>query len=114
MTNRDFYKAVIEAEISDEITAYATAEVEKLDARNEKRRNTMTKEQEANAELRAQIVAYIRENGAKVASEVGAQYAVSTQKASALLKQAVDNGELKSEDIKVKGKGTVKQYAIAE
>lgn len=114
MTNRDFYNAVITANISDEITAFATAEVDKLNIRNEKRRNTLNKTQEANTALRADMVAFIKENGAKVASEIGSEFSISTQKASALLKQAVDKGELKVEDVKVKGKGSVKSYSIAE
>ena len=51
MTNREFYKAVIEAKISDELTAHAEKEIGKLDARNEKRSTTMNKTQKENVEI---------------------------------------------------------------
>ena len=89
MTNREFYAIVANANISEEVTKFAKEAESKLDARNEKRRNTPTKAQEANATLRADMVKFITENGAKVAAEVAAEFAVSTQKASALLGQAV-------------------------
>ena len=37
MTNREFFNAIISASVSDELTAHAAAELEKLDARNAKR-----------------------------------------------------------------------------
>ena len=114
MTNREFYAIVANANISEEVTKFAKEAESKLDARNEKRRNTPTKAQEANATLRADMVKFITENGAKVAAEVAAEFAVSTQKASALLGQAVSAGEIKVADLKVKGKGTVKQYSALD
>ena len=34
MTNREFFNAIINANVNDELTAHATAELEKLDKRN--------------------------------------------------------------------------------
>jgi hypothetical protein len=48
MTNRDFYNAVINANINEEMTQFATDAIAKLDARNAKRANTESKTQIAN------------------------------------------------------------------
>ena len=111
MTNRDFYKAVINGESNPEIVEFAKAEIEKLDARNEKRRNTLSKEQKANEEIKDKIVAFIGENK-MVASEIATGLELSTQKVSALCKQLVESERLSVEDVKVKGKGIVKAYSL--
>lgn len=112
MTNREFLNAIINGEITDEVVAMAKAEIEKLDARNEKRRITMTKEQVANEGVKAQIVEFIGDKIAVVASEIAQGVGVSTQKVSALCKQLVDEDKLTVADVKVKGKGSVKGYTV--
>lgn len=113
MTNRDFFNAVITANVDDELTAYAKAEIEKLDARNDKRRNTMTKEQLANEDVKKDIVKGVG-LGFHTASELAKGLELSTQKVSALCRQLVESGALVAKDVKVKGKGAVKAYYIAE
>ena len=113
MTNRDFFNAVIAANVDDELTAYAKAEIEKLDARNDKRRNTMTKEQLANEDVKKDIVKGVG-LGFHTASELAKGLELSTQKVSALCRQLVESGALVAKDVKVKGKGAVKAYYIAE
>ena len=58
------------------------------------------------------IVDHLTANGSDVASSIGTALGISTQKASALCKLLVDGGKLTVADVKVKGKGTVKQYAV--
>jgi hypothetical protein len=53
-------------------------------------------------------------NGSMVASDIGKALEVSTQKASALCVLLVKEGTVCCTDLKVKGKGTVKCYALAE
>jgi predicted transcriptional regulator len=113
MTNREFYNAIINHEVNDEIIAMAKAEIEKLDARNEKRRNTLTKEQKANEEVKGAIVEFIGDKSEVVASDIAKSLDLSTQKVSALCKQMVDNGVLAVSEVKVKGKGAVKGYRKA-
>lgn len=113
MTNREFLNTIINANISDEITARAQDLLAKLDARNAKRASTPSKTAVANAPIKAQIVK-LAEEKALVASEVGATLEISTQKASALLRQLCEDGVLVAEEIKVKGKGKVKSYTLAE
>lgn len=114
MTNREFYNAIITAAINDEVTEYAKAQIAKLDATNEKRRNTPSKTQEANAPLRDQIVATVLTGEAKTASDVATELGVSPQKASALLRALVAEGKANVQDVKVPKKGTQKGYTLAE
>ena len=110
MTYREFFNAVINNEITDEVIAMAKAEIVKLDNRNEKRRNTLTPEQKENEALKAKMLEGL--NGTVTASEVASKYGISTQKASALLRQIVEDGKATVGEVKVKGKGTVKAYTI--
>lgn len=115
MTEREFLTAVLAIEgLSDDLKTYADAAIAKLDARNEKRKTTETKAQKENKEVMTTIVNTITANGAMVASEIGTALGISTQKASALCKLLVDEGTLVKTDVKVKGKGTVKQYSLPE
>lgn len=92
----------------------AKAELDKLDARNEKRRNTPTKAQEANVGVKEAIKGYLTTVPSALASDIATACGISTQKVSALCKQMVENGEIKVADVKVKGKGTLKAYSLAE
>ena len=113
MTNREFFKAVINAVENEELKAFAQAEIDKLDKKNEKRKNTQTKTQKENEGIKNSIVALLEEKGSMVASVIATELGISTQKASALCKQLVEEKELTVADVKVKNKGTLKQYAIA-
>lgn len=114
MTNRDFLNAIIKNDINDEVIAHATATLEKLDATNEKRRNTPSKTQKANEPLVAQIVESILTAEPKTASDVAAELGVSVQKASALLRSIVADGKAVATDVKVAKKGTQKAYSVIE
>lgn len=109
MTNREFFTAITTSAVSDELKAFAEAEIAKLDARNDKRRNTLTKEQKANEEIKAAILEAIG-IGSLTAAEISKACEISTQKASALCRLLVADGKLAVHDIKVKGKGSVKAY----
>lgn len=112
MTNREFFTKVIEAGINDEVTAYATAAIEKLDAENEKRRaKTVAKAAEI-----APVLEHIYENilteDPITASDVAAALEeCSPQKATYYLKTLVAQEKATQTEITVKGKGKVKGYA---
>ena len=117
MTQRMFLEMVANANISDEMTAYAMERIKHLDDVNEHRKAKGSKTQRANAEVKKAILASLEENTVYTASQVaemGIEGITSTQKASALLRQLVETGTLTSEDVKVKGKGKVKGYRLAE
>ena len=109
MTNREFYKAVIANEITEDVIAHATSEIEKLDARNAKRANTESKTQIANKPI-IEAISRVLTDEPMLASKIAELCEISTQKASALVKKVEG---VQSVDVKVKGKGTQKGYFLA-
>jgi predicted HTH transcriptional regulator len=115
MTNREFLNAIANNEtLTDEIREHATAEIAKMDAANEKRKNKVSKKAEENAPLIAQIVDEILGTEAKTASDVAEVLGVSVQKASSLLRTIVANGQAVATDVKIPKKGTQKAYTKVE
>lgn len=108
MTKREFLEAVITANLTEEVIAYASAEVVKMDERNAKRKNSPSKRSIENEPIKAKIREVLTHEP-QSASEIAEKVEISTQKASALLRQ-IDGLEVT--EIKVKGKGKVKGYAI--
>ena len=109
MTRREFMEMVIAESANEEIKAFAKAEIEKMEARNAKRREAPSKSAIANEPIKAEIVKVLT-NEPMTASAVAEQVGISTQKASALLRQ-IDGLEVT--EVKVKGKGKVKGYYFA-
>ena len=113
MTNREFFNAVANADVSAELKEFAEQAIAKLDTRNEKRSSKPSKTAIENEPIKTAILELLA-GGAKVASEIGVALGISTNKASALARQLTLEGNLKVVDIKVKGKGTVKSYSLAD
>ena len=114
MTRRDFFKAVMETSNDAELRLFAEKEIEKMDERNAKRKNSPSKKSIENEPIKAKITEFIGGcDGSQIAKEIAEKVEISTQKASALCRQLVADGVLKVEDVKVKGKGKVKAYSIA-
>lgn len=119
MTMRKFFEAVIAIDNAPaDVVAKAESEIAKMDAANAKRQSKPSKTAVANEPIKADIVNLLTEQGAMVASDIAKaltteEREVSTSKASALCRQLVTDGTLTVADVKVKGKGTVKQYSVA-
>ena len=112
MTKREFLEIVMGLG-HPEAAEFAAKELEKMDRALAKRRSKPTKAQIANAPIIQQIVSEILEGKElKTASEIAEILDVSVQKASAVLRQAVSEGKVEVEDVKVKGKGTQKGYRL--
>lgn len=117
MTMKEFLVAVSTLEnISSELVEFANAELTKIENKNTKRRNTMTKTQQENADTLAIILNSLNYGDIITASWIAQNLGITTQKASALLKIAVNSGKLiETEPQKGKnGKGKVKGYTLAE
>ena len=108
MTNREFYNAVINANINEEMTQLATDAIAKLDARNAKRASTESKTQIANKPI-IEAISRVLTDEPMLASKIAELCEISTQKASALVKKVEG---VQSVDVKVKGKGTQKGYFL--
>ena len=109
MTNREFFENVI-AMLADneEMTSKAKSLIEALDRRNAKRAERPSKTAIANEPIKAEIAKVLTEEP-MLASEIAKKVEISTQKASALLRQM----DVKVTDVKVNGKGTQKGYYVA-
>lgn len=113
MTKREFYTAIINGEIDEQVKLFASEELEKMDAANEKRRNTQSKKaQEKNLPLLQLITDEILTEEPKTATDVAAVLEVSVQKASRLLRRLVEDSKAVKVDVKIKGKGKCKGYAL--
>ena len=109
-TKREVLNTIVNGTINDEVIAWASAQIERMDAANEKRRNSVSKKAQENAPLVDRIVNEILGDEPKTATDIAAVMELSVQKVSALCRAAVKEGRAVSEDVKVKGKGTQKGY----
>ena len=110
MTNREFFEKVIAEVTNEELVEKAKVELAKLDARNARRASTPSKKAKENEPIKKAIRDVL---GAEpmTASEIASKVEISTQKASALLRQ-IDG--LTVTEVKIKGKGKVKGYSIGQ
>ena len=111
MTKREFYVAIANGEMTDELKKLAAEYIEKMDAANEERKNKMTKKQKENEALKATILETLTDEP-QTATTVGEKVEISTQKASALLRQLVADGMASVTEVKVTGKGKQKGYTV--
>ena len=109
MTKREMFEAIINGNINEEIIEMAKHEIVKMDEKNAKRKNSPSKTALANEPIKAKIKEVLTHEP-QSASEIAEKVEISTQKASALLRQIEG---LAISEIKVKGKGKVKGYALA-
>lgn len=118
MTTREFLNAVITlADSTNEIEIKNKAEglITALDAKNAKRAEKPSKTAVANEPIKAAILEYFKAaDGVHIAADVAADVNITPQKASALLRQMVESGILKAEEVKVPKKGKVKGYSLAQ
>lgn len=105
MTNREFYTAVINGEITDEVVNFASESITKLDARNARR---VEKNADKHSDEKSQILAVLTETP-QLASEIATAVGMTTAKVSGLLGR-MDN--IVVGETKVKG-GKRKVYSIA-
>lgn len=111
MTKREFYVAIANGEMNDEIKATAAEYIAKMDEANEKRKNTLSKKQEENEAIKTEILGHL-DTEAKTATTIGELIGISTQKASALLRQLVNDGKATATEVKIPKKGTQKAYIV--
>ena len=128
-TTREFYTAVINANVSDEITEFATAALEKLDATNAKRREATAEKAEANQTYIDALVGFLGTTP-MTASDLMAKFVEAgmerpaekdgtakewkVQFVSTLARKAVEQGKAVVQDIKVPKHGVQKGYTLAE
>ena len=113
MTNREFYTAISEGKLTDEIKEFAVAAIEKLDNRNANRSNKPTKAQLENAPIKEALLKYLAENdGQFTEGDLGAALDITHNKAGALARQLVAEGKVTSTEVKIAKVGKRKVYSI--
>lgn len=113
MTQREFFNAVINGNITDEVKDTAKGALEKLDERNAKRAAKPSKTAIENQPIKEAIVSKLTESGKGMFSpDVAVALNISTAKASALLTQLVNDGKLAKTEVKVPKKGKMMFYSI--
>ena len=115
MTNREFLNAVINANVSAEVTAFAEGRIAHLDEVNANRKSKGTPVQRENAVLRANILNEVKKGVPYTSNEIAVLMGITPNKASALCRQIVENGGATVVKARVeKGKGKVNVYTFTE
>ena len=120
MTKREFFVAVSEGKMTEEMQAMAAEFLTKMDAQMEARKGKVSaKEQEkrdANVALAHRVAAEILCSEAKTATDVAAELSalldeeIKVQKASSLCRKAVELGLAVATEVKIPKKGQQKAY----
>ena len=119
MTNREFYNAISTNEtLSDEIRAFATEAIGKLDHTNELRKAAVAKksaEKQAEKQPVRDALFAVIDGEAKTATMLIELAGLDIKPASvpSLLKPFVESGEVVKTDVKVPGKGKQRGYVRA-
>lgn len=113
MTQREFFQAVISAEVAQELKDYATQQIEALGKKNSAR-NAKAKEKKdaVNAPLLAQINTLLADDKVHTCAEISAYTGANSPKIAALVKPFVDNGTIVKEIVK-NGKNRAVAYRNA-
>ena len=116
MTNREFYTAVANGTINEDVIAHAATAIDKLDAALEARKNKVTpkaaEKAAADAVIRENILSFVT-TAVQTEADIAAQAEVTPAKARAELRKLVEAGLVVKSDIKVPKKGVVKGYSLA-
>ena len=111
MTNREFFNAIVKANINEDITNHATAEIAKLDKKNAKRKATEGEIKTENKPI-AEAILKALEGGSMLSANLAQAVGVTTQKANGVAGEMVKLGMLDKFKVKVKNKGEQTAYAL--
>ena len=121
MTKREFYVAVSEGKMTEEMMAYAAEAITKLDEGLAKRKGKVSEKEQAKRDAHVALATRVAHEvlgaEAMTASDVAAKLTellgeeVKVQKASSLCRKAVELELAVATDVKVPKKGSVKAYA---
>ena len=103
MTSREYFVAVLNAHISDEMDTVSTQMIERLDAKNAKRKATDSKEKIASRERRESVLEFLKENSEHIYTrdEIAEHVGISAGQVSAACKVLVADGLVTKSEVKV-------------
>ena len=115
MTTREFFTIVAASDLADDVKAFATASIEKLDSRNATRAAKPSKTQLENAPIKEALLTYLRDNGGQhTEGDLGTALGVTHNKAGSLARQLVAEGKVTSAEVKFPKIGKRKVYSIVK
>lgn len=112
MTKQEILEAIANGEANEETIAFAEKELQKLatqKARNSER--AAEKKEKFNTEVR-ELVGGLEVDRVYTASEVADLFGMKVQRASSIMRRAVELELANAEAVLIKGKGAVKGYTI--
>ena len=112
MTNREFFNAIINANVSDELTIHATAELAKLDKRNAQRSSKPSKIQLENEPIKAHLLEILAVKPMTANEIHNTDPNLSSSKISTLCGQLAKEGKVSIQEIKVPKVGKRNQYSL--
>ena len=113
MTIREFYNEVINANVSEDMTNKATELLAALDARNEKRKGTESKEKKEAAERRDAVLEFLKTHeGAFTRDQIAFEVNMDPAKVSGACTALVKDGLVVRSEVKVEKSRKV-AYSIA-
>ena len=109
MTTREYFQAVLDANLSDEMNAASTALLKKLDERNEKRKSADTKAKQETAARRAAVESFLKANpGQHTRDAIAAGTGLSAGQCQSAALALCGEGKAETTEVKVdKAKRTV-------
>lgn len=114
MTSREFFTAITNLDsVPENLKDYATAQIKKLDERNESRQKNGTANQRKNKEIAESLYEILETDKVYTAKQIfdlNVDGIVSTQKATAIMNILVKDGKVTVSDIKDEKKNKVKGY----
>ena len=113
MTIREFYNEVINANVSEDMTNKATELLAALDARNEKRKGTESKEKKEAAERRNAVLEFLKSHeGAFTRDQISFEVDMDPAKVSGACTTLIKEGLVTKSEVKVEKSRKV-AYSIA-
>lgn len=113
MTIREFYNEVINANINDDLTNKATELIAALDARNDKRKSTESKEKKEAAERRNAVLEFLKTHeGAFTRDMIAFEIDMDPAKVTGACTALIKDGLVTKSEIKVEKSRKV-AYSIA-
>lgn len=119
MTNREFYTAILSADVSAEIKAFAKEAIEKMDDRNATRATKPSKAAVANSKLAPLMAAAMEQGKQYTASELAVLMGFKTEadkpntsKATVIAKMLVEDGRAVVAEVKIPKKGKCLAYSL--
>ena len=116
MTTREFYVAIAEAQVSDELTTKAQELIAALDAKNEKRKGTETKEKKEAAARRQAVLDFLRDRPGEsfVRDQIAEALGITAGQVTAACKSLVTDGTVVKTEAKIDKKPKVVYTFSAE